>query len=316
MHLESIKYQVQHYFDGIEVTLLISDDGSKDKTIDLCQKWLEKNRKIFHDVMILGDGINRGTCGNILIAFKYLKSDSFFLLAGDDIYGFKSIKKVISNLEQYEIVTGPCLAFYENSESSYSIENDYNKYKTNISNGLCPNFMQRAFTIAGCLTEAPSTTFRRELLDNEVLDFVGQFKLIEDQPMIYQFFKKNKIRMKYLDYSYIMYRINPNSISHTNNTSIKSVVTGDLKKLCNYYFSNESNLLYKYIALLRMQVINGKRWVAFLFPTNHYLVVRQKVCSKKIKQYYKKAIVNTAARSLAHLKTLDKYTKEFLKNIE
>ncbi len=315
LHLESIKYQIYNHFKGIKVAIIISDDGSSDKTVPLCKKWLEKNRGLFAEMSILGDSKNRGTCKNIVNAFKHLKTDRFFWLAGDDVYGFRSLKKVIKELGQYELVTAPCLAFYDNYESGYHIEKDYNKYKTNISNGLCPWFMRRAFTITGCLTEAPSTVFRKELLDKEILDFVYQFKLIEDQPMIYQLFKKYKIKMKYLDYTYVIYRINPNSISHTNNLIIKSAAKKDLEKLCTYYF-NEKNWFYKYLAWLRKQMINGNRWIAFFLPTNHFLVIRQKFFSKRIRQYYKKAIIDDATRSLQYLEMIDQYAMKFLKEIE
>ena len=316
LHLESIKFQVQHYFKGIKTYLIISDDGSSDSTLQLCKKWVDKNRDYFYEVLVLGDGMNRGTCKNYLRAVKFVKSNKFFFLAGDDLYGYRNLREILEYLDYYDLISAPSLAFYEDEVTGYAIEMDYNKYKTNIANGVCHKFMRRAFTIAGCLLEAPPTVFRKELLDERTSDFVGEYKLIEDQPMIYQFFKRNKVSMKYLDYSYIMYRINPNSVSHTKDKGIKTFANNDIRKLCKYYLTHEKNIIYLYIAFLRMQIIKGHSWVSFLLPTNHYLILMQKLFNKNIKNIYCSAVKDTALENLKYLKIFDENAKEFIEELK
>lgn len=314
MHLESIKYQIQNYFNGIKVFLIISDDGSTDKTLEICRKWIEQNKDFFSGHKILGDGVNRGLCANFLKAYENVHTKYFFYLAGDDIYGFNSLRSAIQYLEQYDIVSAPCLAFCKDSESHYQVKTDYKSYKTIISKGLCQPILRRAITISGCIVEAAPVAFRRELLSKEVLAFIGKFRMIEDQPMMYLIFKNNKIRLKYLDYTYVMYRINFESISHTKNAKIKRIVREDLEKLCKNYFLYESNFLYKYIALLRREIIKGHKGFSYLLPTYYYLLLRQNFFNKRIKDYHKRAISEVAEKSKEYILALDLNVKE-IKNI-
>lgn len=311
MHLESMKYQIQNFFGNIKVSLIIADDGSSDKTIELCKKWIDVNRSLFDKILILGDGINRGTCQNFCKALQYLESEDFFLLAGDDVYGYRNLMEIFEYLKYNDLVSSPCPAFYWDSNGKYSIYNDYTKYKTNITVGLSPIFLKRAFTIAGCLVEAPSMAFKRNLLSEEVLDFLKEYQLIEDQPIIYYFFKQKKIKMKYLDHAYILYRTNPDSISHTKDTAIRDTAKADLRRLCQYYIKHEKKLIYKYIAFLRKQVLDGRTWVSFLFPTNHYIVIMQKIFNKRIKKYYKNAIYQPAITFEKYLQMLNESAKHY-----
>lgn len=312
MHLESIKYQIQNYFKGIQIALIIADDGSADGTVRLCEQWLRKNQGMFHEYMILHDGVNRGTCGNMLRAFDNLKSNLYFLLAGDDIYSYGNLKAAIHYLEKYDIVSSPCPAFFKDKDGEYVIDTDYSHYKTSIACAQCLPILRRAFTVSGCLLEAPPTVFRRKLLEKDVAAFVSDFKLIEDQPLMYGLFKKNRLKMAYLSWAYVMYRVNEGSISHTDDKSITGAVKQDLDKLTEYYSAHERTLFYKYLVFLRKQVLRGRKWASFLYPTNHYLVLMQKVFNKRIKEYYKKAIMDTAPQSFVHVKMLEQRANAFL----
>lgn len=52
--LESIKNQSYKNFE-----IIISDDGSKDKTIEICEKWKKENDKYFN-IRILASKENQG----------------------------------------------------------------------------------------------------------------------------------------------------------------------------------------------------------------------------------------------------------------
>lgn len=313
MHLESIKYQVQSFFQNVKTALIISDDGSCDQTLRYCKSWIEKNRDIFEKVTILGDGTNRGTCRNLINAFGHLKSDRFFLLAGDDVYGYKNLLNVIKLLKGNDIISAPCPAFCTDVCGNYIIDTEYRTYKSNIARGLSHPLLYRAFTIAGCLTEAPPTVYRRSLLSKAVMDFTASFHLIEDQPLMYALLKERKIKLLFLDYAYVLYRIHSDSISHTNNEDVCGLAGEDLEKLNAYYAAHEKNLLYRYLIFLRRHMLQGSRWSSFLFPTNHYLVIKQKFFGKKVKQYYNKAVRDDSPKLLEHLQMLDKRAGEFRK---
>ena len=51
-HLESLKKLVQKYGRVYLNNLIISDDASKDNTVELAKKWIEQNRSLFNDAKV------------------------------------------------------------------------------------------------------------------------------------------------------------------------------------------------------------------------------------------------------------------------
>lgn len=318
MHLESIKYQISKYMNKDDIFLIIADDGSTDATEELSLKWVHRNKNLFRKVEYIGDGVNRGLAKNYARIFKYIKTNYYFLLAGDDLYGYKDIKKYVANIETYDVVSSPCIPFFECENGSYQIDLVYKQFKSNIAIGCTESyFMKRAFTIVGCVSEAPSTVYRKELLKEEILEYIESFNMIEDQPTMYRLFRENIISMKYICDSYILYRVNPDSISHTRNPIVKNKVKNDLERLCDNYWNNENNLLYKYLIFLRKLIVTkNKKWINFLLPTNHYLVLVQKMHKRRLKSIYTKALVEEKEKSIEYLKRLKESVDDFLNDLQ
>lgn len=311
MHLESIKYQLKTCFRGDKITLIIADDGSQDDTLPLCRSWCAQNDDLFYKTVLLGDGKNRGTCRNLLHALEYVKDEFFYMLAGDDVYGFKNLKKAVCELEHFDLVSGVCPAFYVSDDGKYEIALDYQIYKTVIAKGTSPAFLRRLFTIEGCITEAAPAIYKSSMLDDSVKSQIRKCRLIEDQPMMYAFFKNKKLKMKYLDFSYVMYRVHPESVSHTQNSVIKKMAQKDLETLCDIYQSAEKNPVYQYVVSVRRQTVRGRRWIRFLFPSYLYLFIRQNLCSRKAKNIFYHSVIKDASRSVQYLTYLDKKARLF-----
>ena len=85
-HLESIKYQIMKFGVDINVNLVVSDDGSKDNTIFLVEKWTNENYELFNDIKILKSTVNQGIVHNYIRLLDNIKTEKFKILAGDDIY--------------------------------------------------------------------------------------------------------------------------------------------------------------------------------------------------------------------------------------
>ena len=88
--LNSIKAQSYSYLN-----LNICDDGSTDRTVKICKKWINKNRNRFQDVIIFASGNNSGVAFNCnrsldLCRTRYLKE-----IAGDDILEKDCIRKFL-----------------------------------------------------------------------------------------------------------------------------------------------------------------------------------------------------------------------------
>lgn len=311
MHLESIKYQIENFFANDNVTVVVSDDGSKDNTLEIVKKWKEQNESLFSNFIILGDGINRGTCANFLRALEYLKDEYFYVLAGDDVYGFRDLKEVIKHLNEYNFVSGICPAFSISDNGKYAIDDDYEDYKTVISKGTAAPIFHRLLTIEGCIAEAAPAIYKRGMISDDVKKQIANLKLIEDQPMVYEFFRRRDISMHYMDKSYVMYRVNPSSVSHTQNTTIKEVARDDLTKLLDYYDSNEKNIIYKYAIAIRRKVISGKRSLVRLMPSYLYIMLRQNVFNRKLKEIFEHGIIEDKEKCEKHLNELGKRVRHF-----
>lgn len=78
--LESIKNQTYPH-----LSLIISDDCSTDKTIMLCEKWVDKNKDRFIETIILESSTNTGVSANGNRGERACKTKWVKQVAGDDI---------------------------------------------------------------------------------------------------------------------------------------------------------------------------------------------------------------------------------------
>lgn len=88
--LESVKSQS---YKNIE--LIISDDCSTDNTIEICEKWIEKNEEYFMGIKIIKAHKNSGIPSNVNRGVKASKGEWIKLIAGDDMLLPNCIKEYI-----------------------------------------------------------------------------------------------------------------------------------------------------------------------------------------------------------------------------
>ena len=67
------------------IELLISDDGSKDNTVETCRNWLDLYGNSFSSTGILVTPKNLGICGNYNYALEHVSGEWIKYIAGDDI---------------------------------------------------------------------------------------------------------------------------------------------------------------------------------------------------------------------------------------
>lgn len=88
--LESVKTQT---YKNIE--LIVSDDCSKDDTVQICKKWIDSNRSRFVNVSLITVEKNTGTSANCNRALSASKGEWLKQLAGDDALFPDSIENFI-----------------------------------------------------------------------------------------------------------------------------------------------------------------------------------------------------------------------------
>ncbi len=89
--LESIKSQTYQ-----RIELIVSDDCSKDSTVDLVTAWLEKNKKCFEHAELITVKSNVGTCANLNRGVKASHGEWLKPIAGDDLLERNAIEKFLS----------------------------------------------------------------------------------------------------------------------------------------------------------------------------------------------------------------------------
>lgn len=78
--LESIKAQTYH-----NLILQISDDCSKDNTIEVCKNWIDSNQNRFYKTKIITPRSNTGVSANCNRAWDECETEWFKGIAGDDL---------------------------------------------------------------------------------------------------------------------------------------------------------------------------------------------------------------------------------------
>ena len=204
--LESIK--VQSYTN---IELIISDDGSKDKTIEISENWLKLNSHCFSFSKLLTVESNTGISANCKKCVEIASGIWIKLLAADDMLYHDSINEYVSfainnNYEcivsNLDMLKGNLLSNFKNKKLETFCKLDVNqKLKYYIND---PFFLN-----------TPSIFFKRELV-LKIDPFEVKYKLVEDQPLFFNLLQNN-VDFGYINKRLVIYRIHNNSISGSIN---------------------------------------------------------------------------------------------------
>jgi glycosyltransferase involved in cell wall biosynthesis len=199
--LESAKAQT---YENIE--LIISDDASQDRTLEICRNWLDENKERFVQTQILTVKENSGIPANCNRGLNHSTGQWCKFIAGDDYFRTDAIEKYVnySNLNptsevifgrQYfvfklEIKDDEKLKFYEFSQKKQYIS-----------------------ILKGSGIPSSAAFIKRNLLES-VNGFDEKYRLMEDAPLWIKLSEKGILFMG-MDENVIYYRI------HEENTSLQ-----------------------------------------------------------------------------------------------
>lgn len=83
--LETLDSIVTQSYGSQNIELIISDDGSRDNTVQVIEQWLAQNQNYFYDVKFFANKINGGIPKNCNVAWRAATSEWIKTIAGDDI---------------------------------------------------------------------------------------------------------------------------------------------------------------------------------------------------------------------------------------
>lgn len=215
-HLESIKYLIENYADGIAIELIVADDASHDNTVVLTKSWLDKNSYLFKKITVLSDGINRGTCKNLTRALENLATDYCKITAGDDVYSYENLFFEAKKIDGNHILSGLPLNLINGTivDTQFDL---FNLFATNIIYKNSP-YLTRLQRIN--FFNTPSIFYAvSALVNKEITNFVNQYSVTEDYPLQIKMAELYKpLKFVQIEKIFVYYRRTGNSTYLVKNT--------------------------------------------------------------------------------------------------
>lgn len=212
--LESILYQIVTYGKDKECELIISDDGSRDNTVNIIENWLSVNNNYFSNTTLLTSESNNGTVINYHKVFDKISAKYFHIIAGDDLFSKNNIFEFASKLVDYDIITSFPICLDDNKQQLFI---DYRRLQRHIYHSNHKPYTSQELVdleLFGSFLHTPSTLFQKFLYNDEVSDFVKGFYLYEDDPKWLKLLSATS-NIYYSCVPIIIYRYHGGSVCHS-----------------------------------------------------------------------------------------------------
>ncbi len=190
-----------------ELQLIVSDDCSKDNTLDLCHQWVEKNKNRFVNASVIQTAKNCGICGNYNFALKYSCGDWIKYIAGDDILEYNCIERFVANIKP-NIYLYTCITKHLYNETC-----ETSLYSTRIPDKTA--WKQARYMLRYLYGINGPTVFleRNHLI--ETGGFEEKYPMIEDWPIAIRY-ATNGWKIGIVNEPLVQWRIYGDSISHSD----------------------------------------------------------------------------------------------------
>ncbi len=245
--MESIKYQIETYGNGIDIYLVVSDDCSKDNTISMLKYWLAGNKNLFTNYLILESDVNQGVCKNYSRMIREIQTEDFLQIAGDDVICSQNIFEKIHSLKENEFRVYMQYDLKNNlvEIDEYSLARQIFYREKKLSNGKCRRLLETFPPYRSI-----EVIFKRFHYSDDCLKFMEQFRNFEDDTSLYYIFKHNpNVKFTFSDEPLILYRKSETALTQSVGTPGQILFLDDLYKFRKITLKNEKNLITKLILL-------------------------------------------------------------------
>ena len=224
--LESIKLQKVNYGKGIEVELIIVDDASRDQTVSVVNRWINKNGHYFSDVKCIANQKNRGTVANYQTILEHIQNEHFKIIAGDDLISSDNLFQEYNDLTENRIKSYARI-YLKNNKILYE-ERDLIDFYYHLKHSGSQKYNLKNFR-RGCFFHTPSTLFTKQLFNSaNCVEAIQGFFLFEDDPTWYSMLKKDSTEIKFIDKGIVLYRIHDKAVSNAPNPIFEEITTAIL----------------------------------------------------------------------------------------
>lgn len=218
--LETLESVFNQTYENIE--LLISDDCSKDNTLEIVNQWMadEKNIQRFTDVKLITVPENTGISANCNRVIDAASSDWIKYIAGDDILFRDCIENnmAFANSNPHANIIFSQVKVYQDdfSEKNY-VKTTPEKFPDNLMHtSLTAQDQFHLLVVSDRIHYTPSSFFNRHAL-LKVGGYDEANKLVEDYPMWLKLTQSGE-RLYYFHKETVGYRIHSKAINNVGNT--------------------------------------------------------------------------------------------------
>lgn len=233
--LESVRRQT---YQNIE--LIISDDGSSDDTIEVCNRWISEHSQRFIRTNILTVPINTGLTANVNRAYSEAKGQ-WVKVIGDDIL----LENAITDYVDYVNIHPDIQILFARAQLFRTIKGKRKNIMIKPEACHIPLYNLSPFDQFNYLLEvnavaAPTTFMKKELFDKYRFD--ERFKFLDDYPMWLKL-TLNGVKLNLLNKITVLYRMSDSSLSKTHSTFYSPMT---VEALAIFYYLQKKDYLIKY----------------------------------------------------------------------
>jgi len=301
--LESIKFQIQAYADEKTVQLIIGDDASCDNTIKVIDAWLAENYSLFALVNKFYFKENQGTCRNYVNSMRNIKGKYFREMAGDDILPVNNIFEIMERTEKDDVITAIILPF-----SNGIIKKEKDEYKNILRQALWSSRELKFYTQLSCPI-LNGAIWKRDLMTNEILEYISRYRLIEDRPQWYKIFRDNKdINYHFEEKAVLLYRKETGSVT-TSTSVVRDIYEKDMHEIYHDIYENAKAWYVK------LCIKSMKRW-KFLNPVAISMKIKDIKYKKKVDEIWNKILEEQIVPNQQYLTDIIEKSEQFIKKLE
>lgn len=239
--LETLNSVYNQNYDDIE--LVISDDGSTDRTPEKIVSWLDKNSRRFSNAILVRNNENQGVVRNLFRGIRETNSEYIKTIAGDDVFATDALSKAYSILDEHKdclVFSGDHVEFrYSEKEREYEIIGKGQTVSEKQFFSMNSKDQFRRLCNHSPIV-APSVFFRKSFFSTVSLDNYN-FRIIEDRPLWLLTTLKG-IRIPYYKGPQVFRRIHNKSLSRAYSTS--STIEKNSRR---YFFADQRRYIEEII---------------------------------------------------------------------
>lgn len=212
--LESIKAQT---YPCIE--LIITDDKSKDHTLEIVSDWMKKNQNILYRMKLVTSEINTGIAGSNNRALGKAAGEYIGFLAADDCMMPDAVQRYVDFCEKNKgVIPISRVELYSDEECDFTSVQKYCDRCYEYAR-LDRSQQFRRLLVQNWVVSPAASFYPAEVL-HKLKGFDESYRWMEDYPLNLKIMRKG-YSFGFIDQELVKYRISGNSITGSNQLLLK-----------------------------------------------------------------------------------------------